>query len=224
MPLNTLDNELFKKSTVKKLIKNNQYKALLSEITINSNKSKNKTKVKEKKKVKDNITIKKKFRFSERRRGSHKHESNRRLTESSEKYYDLYKKAFNDNTLEQKFSFRPKSKNKNLYYNYSNKLNDNDVDINDNIIYNKKGSITSFNAKERQILDNEINIKEMFYHKNLLSNNLDKNNLTDKENEIEIESDNNKNFILDLNHFIPIDENKLKNTISKPLFENNKLK
>ena len=224
MPLNTLDNELFKKSTVKKLIKNNQYKALLSEITIKSNKSKNKTKVKEKKKVKDNITIKKKFRFSERKRGSHKHESKRRLTESSEKYYDLYKKAFNDNILEQKFSFRPKSKNKNLYYNYSNKLNDNDVDINDNIIYNKKGSITSFNAKERQILDNEINIKEYFYHKNLLSNNLDKNNLTDKENEIEIESDNNKNFILDLNHFIPIDENKLKNTISKPLFENNKLK
>ena len=32
IPLSTLDNESFKKSTVKKLIKNNQYKALLSEM------------------------------------------------------------------------------------------------------------------------------------------------------------------------------------------------
>ena len=221
MSLNTLDNESFKKSTVKKLIKNNQYKALLSEITaINSNKSKNKTKIKERNKEKDNIIIKKKFRFSERKRGSHIHDSKRRLTESSEKYYDLYKKAFNDNTLEQKFSFRPKSKNKDLHYN-NNKSNGNDIDINDNNI-NKKGSRTSF-AKEINAFDGEINIDDL-YHKKILSNNLEKNNISDKENEneIEIESDNNKNFILDLNHFIPIDEKKLKNTISKPLYGNNK--
>ena len=38
------------------------------------------------------------------------------------------------------------------------------------------------------------------------------------------EQDSNKNFILDLNHYIPIDEDKLINTISKPIFgeKNNK--
>ena len=60
---NTIDNEQFKKSTVKKLIKNNQYKALLTEITtINLNKedfNKDKDKEKEKgnKKIKKNLNL-----------------------------------------------------------------------------------------------------------------------------------------------------------------------
>jgi len=91
--LNTIDNESFKKSTDKKLIKNNQYKALLTEITtINLNKE-DFNKDKDKEKEKGNKKIKKKFKFSERRKGSLHNEPLRKLTESSENYYDLYKKA-----------------------------------------------------------------------------------------------------------------------------------
>ena len=221
--LNTLDNESFKRSTVKKLIKNNQYKALLTEMATN-NYSKNNQKEKlkenenEKEEVKESefIKNKKKYKFSERRRGSHTNEPIRKLTESSENYYDLYKKAFNDKVIEQKFSFKPKTKN----INYINKNKDNEFDR--NIFLNKKVSTISFNNQQKQTLDNDINIDEAPFHKNVLSNSLDENKLYDKDEESGI--DNNKNFILDLNHFIPIDENKFKNTISKPLFENNKLK
>ena len=220
MSLNTLDNESFKRSTVKKLIKNNQYKALLTEMATN-NYSKNNQKEKlkenenEKEEVKESefIKNKKKYKFSERRRGSHTNEPIRKLTESSENYYDLYKKAFNDKVIEQKFSFKPKSKNMNYIDN--NKNNEFDK----NKLLNKKVSTISFNNQQRQILDNDINLDEAPFHKNILSNSLDENKLYDKDEESGI--DNNKNFILDLNHFIPIDENKLINTFSKPLFDNN---
>ena len=151
------------------------------------------------------------------KRGSHLEEPNRKLTESSENYYNLYKKAFNDNNnLEQKFSFRPKSKNKDLYNNYNNKNND----IEDDKILNKKVSTISFTSKQKQLLDNEINMKELSYNKkNGLSNSLEENKIYNKEDENE---NDNKNFILDLNHFIPIDENKLIDTFSIPLFGNEK--
>lgn len=211
LSLNTLDNESFKKSTVKRLIKNNQYKALLSEITaISVKKHKEKEKDKDNNKEKEQ-KIKKKFRFSERRRGSHKNEPIRELTESTENYYDLYKKTFNDKNLEQKFSFRPKSKNKNLNYKYNIKNKDNE----DEKILNKKISTVSFNNSQKKFMDNEINIDDFPFHKNVLSNNLDKSKEYDNEDE-----NDNKNFILDLNHFIPIDENKLIHTFSKPLFGN----
>ena len=220
MSLNTLDNESFKRSTVKKLIKNNQYKTLLTEMATNNNmknnqKEKQMEKEKEKEQAKESefIKNKKKYKFSERRRGSHTNEPIRKLTESSENYYDLYKKAFNDKVIEQKFSFKPKSKNMNYIDN--NKNNEFDK----NKLLNKKVSTISFNNQQRQILDNDINLDEAPFHKNILSNSLDENKLYDKDEESGI--DNNKNFILDLNHFIPIDENKLINTFSKPLFDNN---
>ena len=215
MSLNTLDNETFKRSTVKKLIKNNQYKALLSDMaTINLTKNIQK----EKEKIKENdIKTKKKYRFSERRRDSYRNEPMRKLTESSENYINLYKKAFNDKSLEQKFSFKPKSKNKN--YKYKNREKDKENEDENNKLLNKKVSTFSFVNKQKQNLDNDINFDDSPYHKNILSNSMDENKLYDKDEESEI--DNNKNFILDLNHFIPIDENKLINTFSRPLFGNN---
>ena len=217
--MSTLDNESFKKSTVKKLIKNNQYKALLSEMgTVNLNKLNYKERDKDKSNEKDNFKIKKKFKFNERRKGPHRNEPIRKLTESTENYYNLYKKAFNDNNnLEQKFSFRPKSKNKHINYKYNNKSKDIDNEIEKRL--NKKVSTISFNSKQRQLLDNEINLDDITFHKNALSNSSDVNKIYDKEDENE---NDNKNFILDLNHFIPIDENKLINTFSRPLFPNEK--
>ena len=224
MSLNTIDNESFKKSTVKKLIKNNQYKALLTEITtINLNKEDfNKDKDKDKDKDKGNKKIKKKFKFSERRKGSLHNEPLRKLTESSENYYDLYKKAFNNkNELEQKFSFRPREKKKNYYYKYSYNRNK-EIEEDNNKILNKKVSTMSFNSKQKQVLDNDNNLNEFSLplNKNMLSNSLNEEKIyINNEDE---EQDSNKNFILDLNHYIPIDENKLINTFSKPLFgENN---
>ena len=222
--LNTIDNESFKKSTVKKLIKNNQYKALLTEITtittINLNKD-DINKDKEKDKDKGNKKIKKKFRFSERRKGSLHNEPLRKLTESSENYYDLYQKAFNNkNEIEQKFSFRPREKKKN-YYKYSYNRNK-DIEEDNNKILNKKISTMSFNSKQKKVLDNDNILNEFSIplDKNMLSNSLNEERIyINNENE---EQDSNKNFILDLNHYIPIDEDKLINTISKPLFgENN---
>ena len=52
------------------------------------------------------------------------------------------------------------------------------------------------------------------------------NNFFEKINTNDInEFDNNKNLILDLNHFIPIDKDKFINTFSKSLFgnENNQI-
>ena len=222
--LNTIDNESFKKSTVKKLIKNNQYKALLTEITtINLNKE-DLNKDKDKDKEKGNKKIKKKFKFSERRKGSLHNEPFRKLTESSENYYDLYKKAFNNkNELEQKFSFRPREKKKNHYYKYNYNRNK-DVEEDNNKVLNKKVSTISFNSKQKQVLDNDNNLNEFSlpFNKNMLSNSLNEEKIyINNEDE---EQDSNKNFILDLNHYIPIDEDKLISTISKPLFgeKNNK--
>ena len=225
--LNTLDNESFKKSTHKKLIKNNQYKALLTEITtINLNKEdfkKDKSKDKDKDKDKGNIKkIKKKFKFSERRKGSLHNEPLRKLTESSENYYDLYKKAFNNkNELEQKFSFRPREKKKNYYYKYSYNRNK-DIEEDNNKMLNKKVSTMSFNSKQKQVLDNDNNLNEFSLplNNNMLSNSLNEEKIYINNEDEELDS--NKNFILDLNHYIPIDEDKLINTFSKPLFgENN---
>ena len=229
IPQSTLDNETFKKSTTKKLIKNNQYRALLTEITtINLNNNKKENNIEKEEEPKN----KKKFKFSERRRGSLHNEPYRKLTESSENYYDLYKKTFNNNiynnTLEQKFSFRPKSKNKNFYYKYDYNIKNKDIEDENDKKLNTKGSTISFNTKQKQIFD-DINIDELNdpLHKNVLSNSLDEKKKiynNDKENgkdsDNEDEHNNNKNFILDLNHYIPIDENELINTISKPLFPN----
>ena len=112
---------------------------------------------------------------------------NIRLTESSESYYDLYKKAFNDTSIEQKFSFKPKINKKyfNSEYSNTNEFNDENNKTYDNT---KKISSLSFNSKR------EKSLKDFD------------------------EFDNNKNDILDLNHFIPIDKNKLINTFTKPLF------
>ena len=219
LPMSTLDNESFKKSTVKKLIKNNQYRALLSEMaTVNLNKLNYKERDKDTIKEKDNLKIKKKFRFSERRKGQHRNDPSRKLTESTEDYYNLFKKAFNDNNnIEQKFSFRPKSKNKNISHKYNNKSKDKDNE--GEKILNKKLSTISFNSKQKHLLDSGINLDAINYHKNSLSNSSDGNKIYDKEDENE---NDNKNFILDLNHFIPIDENKLINTFSRPLFSNEK--
>ena len=208
--LNTLDNDSFKKSTVKKLIKNNQYKALLTEITnINLNKEKDKE---NKDKEKEQKKIQKKYKFSERRRGSLHEKPYRKLTESRENYYDLYRKAFNSKVIEQKFSFRPRTKKKNFYH----KLNYNKYkSIEDDKILNKKISTISFNSNQRKFLDTDLNIEELSLslNKNILNNSLNENNLYDEN-----EKDNNKNLILDLNHFIPIDEDKLINTISRPIY------
>jgi hypothetical protein len=218
--LNTIDNESFKRSTVKKLIKNNQYKALLTEITTTNLNKDDFNKDKEKDKDKGNKNIKKKFRFSERRKGSLHNEPLRKLTESSENYYDLYKKAFNNNEIEQKFSFRPREKKKN-YYKYSYNRNK-DIEEDNNKILNKKVSTISFNSKQKKVLDNDNILNDFFVplNKNMLSNSLNEERIyINNEDE---EQDSNKNFILDLNHYIPIDEDKLINTFSKPLFgENN---
>ena len=208
IPLSTLDNESFKQSTVKKLIKNNQYKALLSEMQAFTKYS-----PKEKTKEKSDTKIKKKYRFSERRRSSQKNYPSKKLTESIENYYDYYKKAFNARNLEQKFTFRPKSKRQNFHNRYF-KNNDEGYYDNDKIL-NKKISTISFQTNQKQTLNNDINIDDIKNDKNALSNSFDNNKLYDKE--VENENDN-KNFILDLNHFIPIDEKKLINTIKKPLF------
>ena len=205
----TLDNESFKKNAIRKFIKNNQYKTLLTQmVTINNNKEKdedNKDNEKEQKR------FKKKFKFSERKRGSSYEEPYKRLTESRENYYDLYKKTFYGKSLEQKFSFKPKTKKKNYYYKYNNKYKT----IENDKILNKIISTISFNSKQKEIFDTDINREDIsLSNKNLLSNNLDENIFFTNEDE----KDNNKNFILDLNHFIPIDEDKLFNTISSPIF------
>ena len=75
-------------------------------------------------------------------------------------------------------------------------------------------------------MDNDNNLNEfpLPFNKNMLSNSLNEEKIyINNEDE---EQDSNKNFILDLNHYIPIDEDKLINTISKPIFgeKNNKRK
>ena len=171
--LNTIETNILGKKAINKILGNNHYKALFTDIYgIDREKETN---------------TKKKFKFSERKKDKTKKEFNIRLTESSESYYDLYKKAFNDTSIEQKFSFKPKINKKyfNSEYSNTNEFNDENNKTYDNT---KKISSLSFNSKR------EKSLKDFD------------------------EFDNNKNDILDLNHFIPIDENKLIYTFNKPLF------
>ena len=171
--LNTIETNILGKKAINKILGNNHYKALFTDIyRVDREKETN---------------TKKKFKFSERKKDKTKKEFNIRLTESSESYYDLYKKAFNDTSIEQKFSFKPKINKKyfNSEYSNTNEFNDENNKTYDNT---KKISSLSFNSKR------EKSLKDFD------------------------EFDNNKNDILDLNHFIPIDENKLIYTFNKPLF------
>ena len=171
--LNTIETNILGKKAINKILGNNHYKALFTDIYgIDREKETN---------------TKKKFKFSERKKDKTNKGFNIRLTESSESYYDLYKKAFNDTSIEQKFSFKPKINKKyfNSEYSNTNEFNDENNKTYDNT---KKISSLSFNSKK------EKSLKDFD------------------------EFDNNKNDILDLNHFIPIDENKLIYTFNKPLF------
>ena len=171
--LNTIETNILGKKAINKILGNNHYKALFTDIyRVDREKETN---------------TKKKFKFSERKKDKTKKEFNIRLTESSESYYDLYKKAFNDTSIEQKFSFKPKINKKyfNSEYSNTNEFYDENNKTYDNT---KKISSLSFNSKR------EKSLKDFD------------------------EFDNNKNDILDLNHFIPIDENKLIYTFNKPLF------
>ena len=171
--LNTIETNILGKKAINKILGNNHYKALFTDIYgVDREKETN---------------TKKKFKFSERKKDKTNKGFNIRLTESSESYYDLYKKAFNDTSIEQKFSFKPKINKKyfNSEYSNTNEFYDENNKTYDNT---KKISSLSFNSKR------EKNLKDFD------------------------EFDNNKNDILDLNHFIPIDENKLIYTFNKPLF------
>ena len=171
--LNTIETNILGKKAISKILGNNHYKALFTDIYgVDREKETN---------------TKKKFKFSERKKDKTNKGFNIRLTESSESYYDLYKKAFNDTSIEQKFSFKPKINKKyfNSEYSNTNEFNDENNKTYDNT---KKISSLSFNSKR------EKSLKDFD------------------------EFDNNKNDILDLNHFIPIDENKLIYTFNKPLF------
>ena len=171
--LNTIETNTLGNKAINKILGNNHYKALFTDIFgVDREKETN---------------TKKKFKFSERKKDKTNKEFNIRLTESSESYYDLYKKAFNDTSIEQKFSFKPKINKKyfNSEYSNTNEFNDENNKTYDNT---KKISSLSFNSKR------EKSLKDFD------------------------EFDNNKNDILDLNHFIPIDENKLIYTFNKPLF------
>ena len=171
--LNTIGTNILGKKAINKILGNNHYKALFTDIYgVDREKETN---------------TKKKFKFSERKKDKTNKGFNIRLTESSESYYDLYKKAFNDTSIEQKFSFKPKINKKyfNSEYSNTNEFYDENNKTYDNT---KKISSLSFNSKR------EKSLKDFD------------------------EFDNNKNDILDLNHFIPIDENKLIYTFNKPLF------
>ena len=171
--LNTIETNILGKKAINKILGNNHYKALFTDIYgVDREKETN---------------TKKKFKFSERKKDKTNKGFNIRLTESSESYYGLYKKAFNDTSIEQKFSFKPKINKKyfNSEYSNTNEFNDENNKTYDNT---KKISSLSFNSKR------EKSLKDFD------------------------EFDNNKNDILDLNHFIPIDENKLIYTFNKPLF------
>ena len=171
--LNTIETNILGKKAINKILGNNHYKALFTDIYgVDREKETN---------------TKKKFKFSERKKDKTNKGFNIRLTESSESYYDLYKKAFNDTSIEQKFSFKPKINKKyfNSEYSNTNEFFDENNKTYDNT---KKISSLSFNSKR------EKSLKDFD------------------------EFDNNKNDILDLNHFIPIDENKLIYTFNKPLF------
>jgi len=185
-----LEIDTFEKSTKNKIEKDNHYKAFLTEV-LNEKSSRT-------------LKPKKKYKFSERKKNGTNKDLKIKLLESAENYYDLYNKHFNDtSSLEQIFSFKPKM-NK-IYINYNNtfhkKLS------NPSFIPKAKGNIEQKNKNKKKTLNSFDNINDKFFN--------DMNNLKDED-----ESNNNKNLILDLNHYIPIDQNKLINTFTKTLFNN----
>ena len=189
LPLNTIETDTFRKSTKNKIIKNNHYKTLFTQMYYDNSSN--------------TIKTKKKFKFNERKKNGTNKDLKNKLIESTKNYLDLYKKAFNETSLEQKFSFKPK--NNKIYFN--------------NNTFSKKISHPSFNPKnkkktKRKNLNNCDNINNNFFE------NINTNDIKDIN-----EFDNNKNLILDLNHFIPIDKVKFINTFSKSLFgnENNQI-
>ena len=203
LPLNTIETDTFRKSTKNKIEKDNYYNTLFTEVPIeNSSRT---------------LKTKKKFKFSERKKNRTNKDSKIKLIESAENYFDLYNKVFNDTfSLEQKFSFKPKM-NKIYINNYNNTFHkiisnpsflskDKENKEQKKLLYlssdtykinrNKKKSLNSFDSTNNKFFDDMNNLKG------------------------EDESNNNKNLILDLNHYIPIDQNKLINTFSKTLFSN----
>ena len=172
LPLNTIETDTFRKSTKNKIIKNNHYKTLFTQMYYDNSSN--------------TIKTKKKFKFNERKKNGTNKDLKNKLIESTKNYLDLYKKAFNETSLEQKFSFKPK--NNKIYFN--------------NNTFSKKISHPSFNPKN----------KKKTKRKNLNSCDNINNNFFENINTNDInEFDNNKNLILDLNHFIPIDKDKFIN-------------
>ena len=162
------------------------------------------------------LNPRKKFRFSERKKNAKNKILRMRLTESTENYYDLYKKVFDDISLEQKFIFNPKNTNK-KYFNsgYNDDIkNNNEINISfeNKRKFDKKISSNSFKSKKEDKPEKKLNISTYIDKKELNQNliNINKNiNIKDFTNNFDI----NKNSILDLNHFIPIDKEKLINLI-----------
>ena len=157
----------------------------------------------------------KKFKFVERNFSKNK-DNYRKTSNSSEKYYDLYKKAFNNlnenNTnLEKKFSFKPRSKQK-----FSIKTQCYDFEENNKYFYNNLSS-NNFNTI------NIVNIKHSSEKSSKKNINYNSRNLYEPEekeinpflNDKNNDSQNNKNFILDLNNVIPLDEKALIDTFTK---------
>ena len=107
------------------------------------------------------------------------------MTESSRNYYDLYEKTFDDVSLEQKFSFKPKINQ--IFFDYTYNIN-NDI----------------LNDENKKTIDNHRTFNKKEINKSALNsvNKIHINKDIDKFN-------NSKNCILDLNNFIPIDESKL---------------
>ena len=90
--LKTIEGNTLGKNAINKILINNHYKSLFTDIFENNKEKETNTK--------------KKYKFSERKKNRENKESNLKLAESSESYYDLYKKAFNDtSSIEQKFCF-----------------------------------------------------------------------------------------------------------------------
>ena len=132
----------------------------------------------------------KKYKFVEK--------NNSKDKDLTEKYYELYKKTFNDtDNIEQKYSFKPKSKQ--------------NIKIN--------------NKKHSPDPSNELIQKYPTYSDNniLIYKNDDSKKYYDFSS---IERETNKSFILDLNNSIPIDEKALYQAFTSTTYndENNDLK
>ena len=196
-----LNNEIFPTSTLQMSNNhNNQVKSVISDYIDNYNLT-----------TEDEGEKKKKYKFHERNKFSQK-----TINESSEQYYDVYEKAFNNNCIEQKFSFKPRSKKKDIY----RSLNFFVPEDNNGLI--KIKSISSFN--QNNDINNTLNeLNDKSIKKKSMNQSFDENMFSDDNKDDALMLDN-KNFILDLNHFIPIDKTKLMNTMAKPLYITNNRK